>query len=71
MKAALKAPGIKLLKLKFDKSLSNFACKFNLRRYIKGRRNVRCMQVGLPDLARHVLGCHLTTQDSRVQNACR
>jgi hypothetical protein len=29
----LKAPGIKLLKLKDDKPLLNFAFKFNLRRY--------------------------------------
>ena len=29
----LKAPGIKLLNLKFDKPLSNFAFKFKLRRY--------------------------------------
>ena len=30
---ALKAPGIKRLKLKSDDPLSNFAFKFNLRRY--------------------------------------
>ena len=35
IKPTLKAPGIKLLKLKYDKLLSNFASKFNLRRYIK------------------------------------
>ena len=29
----LKAPGIKLLKLKHDKPLANFAFKFNFRRY--------------------------------------
>ena len=29
----LKAPGIKLLKLKYGKPLSKFAFKFNLRRY--------------------------------------
>ena len=33
IKPSLKAPGIKLLKLKYDKLLSNFAFKFNLRRY--------------------------------------
>jgi len=33
IKPMLKAPGIKLLKLKYDKPLSNFAFKFNLRRY--------------------------------------
>jgi len=33
IKPTLKAPGIKLLKLKYDKLLSNFAFKFILRRY--------------------------------------
>ena len=33
IKPALKAPGINLLKLKYDKPPSNFALKFNLRRY--------------------------------------
>ena len=33
IKPTLKAPGIKLLQLKCDKPLSNFAFKFNLRRY--------------------------------------
>ena len=33
IKSTLKAPGIKLLKLEHDKPLSNFAFKFNLRRY--------------------------------------
>jgi hypothetical protein len=32
----LKAPGIKLLNLKFDKPLSNFAFKFKLRRFVEG-----------------------------------
>ena len=36
IKTTLKAPGIKLLKLKYDKPLSNFAFKFNLRRYTSG-----------------------------------
>jgi len=35
IKPTLKAPGIKLLKLKYDKPLSNLAFKFNLRRYTK------------------------------------
>jgi len=35
IKPTLKAPGIKLLKLKYDNPLSNFAFEFNLRRYIK------------------------------------
>ena len=34
MKPTLKAPGTKLLKLKYDEPLSIFAFKFNLRRYI-------------------------------------
>jgi len=34
IKPTLKPPGIKLLELKYDKQLSNFASKFNLRRYI-------------------------------------
>ena len=33
MKPTLKAPGIRRLKLKYAKPLSNFALKFNLRRY--------------------------------------
>ena len=33
IKPTLKAPGIKLLKLKYDKPLSNVAFTFNLRRY--------------------------------------
>jgi len=33
----LKAPRIKLFKLKYDEPLSNFAFKFKLRRYIKGK----------------------------------
>jgi len=36
MKPKLKPPGSKLLKLKFDKPLSDFAFKFNLRRYNTG-----------------------------------
>jgi hypothetical protein len=35
IKPTLKAPGIKLLKLKHDEPLSNVAFKFNLRRYTK------------------------------------
>jgi len=33
MKPVLKAPGSMLLRLKYDGLLSNFAFKFNLRRY--------------------------------------
>ena len=35
IKPKLKAPGIKLLRLKHDRPLSHFAFKFNLRCYIK------------------------------------
>ena len=35
IKPTLKAPGNKLLQLKYDKPLSDFAFKFNLRRYRK------------------------------------
>jgi len=35
IKPTLEAPGINLLELKYDKPLSNFAFKFNLRRYSK------------------------------------
>jgi hypothetical protein len=35
IKPTLKAPGIKLLNLKYDKPLSNIAFKFSLRRYNK------------------------------------
>jgi hypothetical protein len=37
IKPTLKAPGIKLFRLKYDKLLSNFAFKFNWRRYNKAR----------------------------------
>jgi hypothetical protein len=51
IKTTLKAPGNKLLRLKYDKPLSNFAFKFNLRRYIKdldvGSNRLR---QGLPDI---------------------
>jgi len=35
IKPAFKAPGSMLLKLRYDGPLSNFAFKFNLRRYIQ------------------------------------
>ena len=38
IKTRLKLPGTKHLKLKCDEPLSNFAFKFNLRRYIKDIR---------------------------------
>jgi hypothetical protein len=36
MNPTLKAPGTKRLKLKYDELVSNFAFKFNLRRYTMG-----------------------------------
>ena len=36
IKPTLKAPGIKLLKLEYDKPLSSFGFKIILRRYVKG-----------------------------------
>ena len=38
IKPTLKAPGIKLFKHKYDKPLSKFAFKFDLRRYTAGVR---------------------------------
>ena len=35
IKPTLKPPGTQRLKLKYDEPLSNFAFKFNLRRYTK------------------------------------
>jgi hypothetical protein len=40
IKPTLTAPGIKLLKLKYDEPLSNFAFKFNLRRYLLAVRTL-------------------------------
>jgi hypothetical protein len=40
MKPTLKAFGITLLKLKYDEPLSEFAFKFNLRRYSKDRLSI-------------------------------
>ena len=45
IKPTLKAPGIQLLNLTYDIPLSNFAFKFNLRRYILG---VGSHTLGLP-----------------------
>jgi len=54
MKPTSKAPGIKLLKLKYEKSLSNFAFKLNLRRYIEG--HFTCVECGKTPVGR----CRLT-----------
>jgi hypothetical protein len=43
MKPKLKAPRSKRLKLKYDDLLSNFAFKFNLRRYNKMEEVAACM----------------------------
>ena len=74
MKLILKAPRSKRLKLAEDKLLSNLASNFSLRRYTWGTLwacpsprwrtprppRPRCSRWGLPDIARHVIGCHLT-----------
>ena len=41
----LKAPGPEYLKLEYDKLLSTFAFKFNLRRFTKARTRGRTVQV--------------------------
>jgi len=41
IKPTFKAPGTKRLKLKYDESVSNFAFKFNLRRYNQERERLR------------------------------
>ncbi len=41
IKPTLKAPGTKRLKLEYDEPLSNFAFKFNLRRYSPVHRPMR------------------------------
>jgi len=45
IKPTLKAPGIKLLKLKYDEPLSKFAFKSNMRRYVE----VTVMLINQPD----------------------
>ena len=40
IKPTLQPPGTERLRLKYDESLSNFAFKFNLRRYHKGNNKV-------------------------------
>jgi hypothetical protein len=47
MKPTLKAPGSKRLKLKYDKMLSSFAFKFNLRRYTGGAQDRACHMLGV------------------------
>jgi hypothetical protein len=50
MKAELKPPGTKLLKLKYDILLSTSAFKFNLRRYSVVPQLIRDGRVTLPGL---------------------
>ena len=45
MKLVLKAPGNNCLKLKYDKLLSSFAFKFNLRRYTKYAADMAALAV--------------------------
>jgi hypothetical protein len=48
MKPKLKAPGTKRLTLKCDGTLSSFAFKFNLRRYIVVNQKALVLHGGLP-----------------------
>jgi len=50
IKSKLKAPGIKRLKLKYDELLSNFAFKFNLRRYTLDLAGAGRLDVGAAGL---------------------
>jgi lipoate-protein ligase A len=53
IKPTLKAPGTKRLKLKYDDPLSNFAFKFNLRRYtmewVSGEARYHCLLMVYPN----------------------
>jgi hypothetical protein len=72
IKPSLKAPGIKRLKLKYDKPLSNFAFKFNLRRYTMVGRAVEAdeplMDAGLDSLSGR--GLHSSTFRINVSIFC-
>jgi len=46
IKPTLKAPGTKRLKLEYDVLLSNFAFRFNMRRYSKGLKMLINRQLG-------------------------
>jgi hypothetical protein len=66
----LKAPGIKLLKLKNDKPLSKFSFKINLRRYNTVKHEMyRHLSIELPpadaDSNVPVRRCRLTLSDPR------
>jgi len=63
VKPKLKPPGTKRFKLKCDKLLSNFAFKFNVRRYIQGNQltSVSPGLAGLTALTRCELGRNLLT----------
>ena len=52
-KPKLKPPGTKRLKLKYDELPSNFAFKFNLRRYSEGSKTIPCNAVGDFSIAGH------------------
>jgi len=58
MKPTMRAPGTKLVKLEYDKLISNFAFKFNLRRYTTAVIRLRA-RLG-PDVSlmcSHKAGC--------------
>jgi len=51
IKPTLKTPGTKRSKLKYDRPLSSFAFKFNLRRYNKATSNICTAQALLANMA--------------------
>ena len=61
MKPTLKAPRTKRLKLKYDEPISNFAFKFNLRRYTEVVMGYTFLAAGtsVPDLISSVAGAHI------------
>jgi len=60
IKPAYKAPGIKLLTLKYDNPLSSSAFEFNLRRYIQATAIGALQRAGQYVLSLKVGRCRLT-----------
>jgi len=63
-KPALKAPGTKRLKLKYDEPLSNFAVKFMLRRYSEVLQKGGKHMPGVPPKVRR---CRLTVSNPALK----
>jgi hypothetical protein len=63
IKPKLKASGFKLLKLKYDKPLSNFAFKFNLRHSTKAQENA---ELQVPDTAEFDANAENKAEDTAV-----